>query len=153
MLGHLEAWLIVRVFAQKDPSPTPLVAPVQLPSGHQTTAPLRIYRNNPRVHGLDEASSPQVDVLTLEQKPEREFAVRIVIPSIQIDAPIIMGVESEQLKKGVGQVPGSTNSGQVGNMVLSAHNDIYGELFRYLDKRFPAMSSPFIPTDGLIPIS
>ncbi|MCS7011387.1 MAG: class D sortase, partial [Anaerolineales bacterium] len=42
-----------------------------------------------------------------------------------------------QLKKGVGQHLGSGNPGQPGNVVLSAHNDIYGEIFRDLDRLRP----------------
>ena len=39
----------------------------------------------------------------------------------------------EQLKKGVGQHVGTVNPGQKGNLVLSAHNDVFGEIFRELD--------------------
>ena len=35
---------------------------------------------------------------------------------------------------GAGQHIGSANPGEAGNLVLSAHNDIYGEIFRYLDR-------------------
>jgi len=45
-----------------------------------------------------------------------------------------MGDGWEELKQGVGQHIGSGLPGQAGNLVLSAHNDIYGELFRRLDK-------------------
>jgi sortase A len=38
------------------------------------------------------------------------------------------------LKKGVGQHLGSANPGEKGNLVLSAHNDIFGEIFRYLER-------------------
>jgi sortase A len=38
------------------------------------------------------------------------------------------------LKKGVAQHNGSADPGESGNMVLSAHNDVYGEIFRHLDK-------------------
>ena len=51
--------------------------------------------------------------------------------------PVVQGDGWEQLKKGVGQNAGSANPGQNGNVVLSAHNDVYGELFRYLDKLAP----------------
>lgn len=59
-------------------------------------------------------------------------ATRIVIPSIGVDAPIGEGTDWESLKYKVGHQPGTANPGQRGNMVLAAHNDIYGELFRYL---------------------
>ena len=49
----------------------------------------------------------------------------------------MQGDDWEQLKKGVGQHVRSTLPGQKGNLVLSAHNDIFGEIFRYLDKLNP----------------
>lgn len=58
---------------------------------------------------------------------------RIVIPKIGVNAPIINGVGWEDLKKGVGHLPGSANPGERGNLYLAAHNDIYGEIFRYLE--------------------
>lgn len=64
-----------------------------------------------------------------EQRP-----TRIVIPRINVDAPIVPGVDWEALKQGVGHYPGTTYPGQRGNMVLSAHNDIFGEIFRYLEQ-------------------
>ncbi len=62
------------------------------------------------------------------------FPTRIVIPKININAPIVGGVSWDDLKKGVGHLPGSAVPGQRGNMYLAAHNDIYGEIFRYLEK-------------------
>lgn len=118
-------------------TPTALITPVVLPSGHtQSTIPIRVYSRTPNIHGA-EGSIERYIPITRDPASEPEFAIRIIIPSLSVDAPIVLGVESEQLKKGVGQVPGSANPGQKGNMVLSAHNDIYGELFRYLDKLKP----------------
>ena len=41
------------------------------------------------------------------------------------------------MKKGVGQHIGSAVPGEKGNIVLSAHNDIFGEIFRDLDRLKP----------------
>jgi sortase A len=49
-----------------------------------------------------------------------------------VDAPVAEGTDWESLKYQVGHHPGTANPGQRGNMVLAAHNDVYGELFRYL---------------------
>jgi sortase A len=65
--------------------------------------------------------------------PGPEAPTRIVIPAIKVDALIVEGDSPEQLKMGVGHHLGSANPGERGNMVLSAHDDIYGEIFRYLD--------------------
>ncbi len=61
-------------------------------------------------------------------------ATRIVIPKIGVDAPVIDGVSWEDLKKGVGHLPNSAQPGERGNMYLAAHNDIFGEIFKDLDK-------------------
>jgi sortase A len=66
--------------------------------------------------------------------PGPEQARRLQIPALNLDKPIVQGDDWEQLKKGVGQHIGSGLPGQPGNIVLSAHNDIYGEIFRHLDK-------------------
>ena len=66
--------------------------------------------------------------------PGPQQAIRIQIPAIDRDESIVQGDSWEQLKKGVGQHIGTANPGETGNIVLSAHNDIYGEIFRNLDK-------------------
>lgn len=67
-----------------------------------------------------------------EQRP-----TRIVIPKIQLDAPVVLGDDWESLKRGAGHHPGSAFPGERGNMVISAHNDIFGELFRHLEQLEP----------------
>ncbi|MFN2198828.1 MAG: sortase, partial [Anaerolineales bacterium] len=69
--------------------------------------------------------------------PGPEHAIQIQIPGINIDAPVVQGDGWEQLKKGVGQHIGTANPGQKGNLVVSAHNDIFGEIFRDLDQLKP----------------
>ncbi|MBN1139856.1 MAG: class D sortase [Anaerolineae bacterium] len=64
--------------------------------------------------------------------PGPEAPTRIVIPAIKVDALVVQGDSWEQLKLGVGHHLGSANPGERGNMVLSAHDDIYGEIFRRL---------------------
>ncbi|MGQ9553297.1 MAG: sortase [Anaerolineae bacterium] len=59
---------------------------------------------------------------------------RIVIAKIGIDAPVVEGDGEEELKMGVGHRIGSANPGERNNMVLVGHNDIYGEVFRDLDR-------------------
>ncbi|MFO7662249.1 MAG: sortase [Chloroflexota bacterium] len=66
--------------------------------------------------------------------PSPEQARRIEIPMINADYPIIQGDGWEELKKGIGQYAASGQVGRPGNVVLSGHNDIYGEPFRYLDR-------------------
>lgn len=63
-----------------------------------------------------------------------ETAQYISVPKLGIDQAIFQGTDWETLKKGVGQVLNGADPGDTtGNVVLAAHNDIYGELFRHLD--------------------
>jgi sortase A len=59
---------------------------------------------------------------------------RIVIPALGVDANVVQGTGWEELKKGVGHQPGTGLPGNRGNVVLAAHNDIFGEIFRDLDQ-------------------
>lgn len=70
--------------------------------------------------------------------PTAETALRLIIPEINVDQTIVQGVDWEALRLGIGQLNnGVTPADDSGNVVLSAHNDIYGETFRYLDQLEP----------------
>ncbi|GAB4404908.1 MAG: hypothetical protein OHK0052_27210 [Anaerolineales bacterium] len=128
MLGALQ---------QPTLSPTPLISAVVLPSGH--TPPNAPGGARPNDAEIPEHLRPLVQSLANipVPTPGPEQAIRIQIPAIGVDAPIVQGDGWEQLKKGVGQHLGSADPGQKGNVVLSAHNDIFGEIFRDLDRLQP----------------
>jgi sortase A len=59
----------------------------------------------------------------------------LTIPKINVQQTIVQGTDWEALKLGVGQLlNGVKPSDEEGNLVLSGHDDIYGEVFRYLDQ-------------------
>ncbi len=61
--------------------------------------------------------------------------VRVRIPALNIDHDIVQGVDWNALQLGVGMLPnGATPHSDGDNVVLAAHNDIYGEIFRNLDQ-------------------
>jgi sortase A len=128
---------VAAALIQETFTPTPLVMAVVLPSGH--TPPDAQGNTRPNIAEIPEHLQPMLQ--SLENlpipTPAPNQAIRIQIPSIEIDAPIVQGDGWEQLKKGVGQNVGSADPGQTGNVILSAHNDVYGEIFRYLDKLAP----------------
>jgi len=122
--------------------PTASVAPIigvaVLPSGHKPP----IDGRPPEPGEAGEIPSHLLPIIDSYRPPPiptpgPEQARRIQIPKINVDKPIVQGDSWEQLKKGVGQHIGSVQPGQQGNVVLSAHNDIYGEIFRHLDKLDP----------------
>ena len=125
------------VIGQSELTPTPLIMAVVLPSGH--TPP-----NDPEGVRFNEAEIPEhlspliqslADIPIPTPGPEQ--TIRIQIPAIHVDAPVVQGDGWEQLKKGVGQHVGTPDPGDAGNIILSAHNDIFGEIFRDLDQLQP----------------
>jgi len=128
---------VAQALEQPTLTPTPLIKAVVLPSGH--TPPNGPGGAQPNALEIPEHLRPMVQSLANIPIPTAgpQQAVRIQIPAIGVDAPIVQGDGWEQLKKGVGQYIGSANPGENGNIVLSAHNDIFGEIFRYLEKLKP----------------
>ncbi|MBI5052907.1 MAG: class D sortase [Chloroflexi bacterium] len=119
------------------PSPTPLISAVVLPSGH--TPPTSPGGAQPNLAEIPENLRPLVQALPaiVIPTPSPKQAIRMIISAINIDAPVVQGDSWEQLKKGIAQHIGTGDPGQSGNLVVSAHNDIFGELFRELDRLKP----------------
>jgi sortase A len=117
--------------------PTALITAVVLPSGH--TPPNAEGGARPNEAEIPEHLRPIAQSIANVPVPTASpvQAIRIQIPAIKVDAPVVQGDAWEQLKKGVGQHIGTPNPGENGNIVLSAHNDIFGEIFRELDKLQP----------------
>jgi sortase A len=128
---------VATALEQPTLTPTALIASVVLPSGH--TPPTSPEGARPNEAEIPQHLKPLVQSLANIPipTPGPEQATRLQIPAIGVDAPIVQGDGWEQLKKGVGQHVGSANPGVAGNVVLSAHNDIFGEIFRHLDQLQP----------------
>jgi sortase A len=120
------------------PSSTPLITAVVLPSGHTPpTSPGGAALNEEEIPA---SLRPQMQSFLSLAIPTRgpEQPVRLDLPSLgKTNLPVVEGDGWEQLKQGVGHHLGSANPGTTGNVVLSAHNDIFGELFRNLDRLQP----------------
>ncbi len=125
--------------------PTPSVTPeidlnrIVLPGGH--TPPTAGQSSQFNLSEIPEHLRPLVQQqmaapITIPT-PGPESPVRIRIPAIGVDSSVVSGTDWESLRRGVGHHIGTGDPGQSGNMVLSAHNDIYGEIFRHLDQLKP----------------
>ncbi len=125
---------VASVLEQPTLTPTPLIMAIVLPSGH--TPPNLEGGARPNEAEIPEHLRPLVQSLANipVPTPGAEQAIRLQVPAINVDAPVVLGDGWEQLKKGVGQYIHSPNPGKDGNLVLSAHNDIFGEIFRELDQ-------------------
>jgi sortase A len=119
---------------QPSMTPTALFTAVVLPGGH--TPPVNGTEVTFNEAEIPEHLRPLMQSLANLPVPTTgpQQAIRLQIPALSIDAPVVQGDGWEQLKKGVGQHIGSADPGQKGNLVLSGHNDVFGELFRDLDR-------------------
>ena len=128
---------VAQAIVQPTFTPTPLITAVVLPSGH--TPPTSPGGAQPNEAEIPESLRPLVQSMPQPVIPTQgpTQAQRIVIPAINVDAPVVQGDGWEQLKKGVAQRVGTPDPGQAGNVVFSAHNDIFGEIFRRLDELSP----------------
>jgi len=122
---------------QPTSAPTALITAVVLPSGH--TPPNAPNGAQPNDAEIPDHLHPLVQSLANIPVPTAglQQAVRIQIPAIGVDAPVVQGDGWEQLKKGVAQHIGTPDPGENGNIVLSAHDDIFGEIFRNIDRLKP----------------
>jgi sortase A len=128
---------VAAALIQPTLTPTALVSAVILPSGH--TPPTEPGGARFNENEIPEHLRPLVQSLANIPLPTPSpvHATRIQIPALGVDAPVVQGDGWEQLKKGVGQHIGTPNPGEKGNVVLAAHNDVFGEIFRDLDRLKP----------------
>jgi sortase A len=114
---------------------TPVIGVVLLPGGHPPPVAGRPPEPG-EAGGIPAHLLPAVNAYVPPPipTPGPEQARRIEIPVLNADYPIVQGDGWEELKKGIGQYVASGQVGRPGNVVLSGHNDIYGEPFRYLDR-------------------
>lgn len=125
--------------ALPTPQPTAVIDVVVLPGGHRyphaggTPQPGEAgYIPAHLLPAINNYESPPVPT------PAPEQARRIQVEAIGVDSGVYQGMyDWEVLKKGVAQHIGSAAPGQVGNMILAGHNDVYGEVFRDLDQLAP----------------
>jgi sortase A len=115
-------------------TPTALITAVVLPGGH--TPPVDGSEVTFNEAEIPEHLRPLMQSLANIPAPTAspQQAIRMQIPAIGVDQSVVQGDGWEQLKKGIGQHIGTADPGQVGNLVVSAHNDIFGEIFRDLDQ-------------------
>jgi sortase A len=136
LLRTLNQEVVSALRQEKDtPTSTPLITAVVLPSGH--TPPSAAGGAQFNEAEIPEQLRPLVQSLANlpAPTPGPQQAIQIDIPSIGVQNwPVVQGDGWEQLKKGVGQHIGSVNPGEPGNVVLAGHDDVFGEVFRDLDK-------------------
>jgi sortase A len=97
--------------------PTPIIQAIVLPDGH--TPPNSPGGARPNAAEIPEHLRPlwQSFSNVPTPLPAPEQVIRIQIPAIRVDAPVVQGDSWDQLKKGVGQQVGTPDPGKSGNIV------------------------------------
>lgn len=127
-----------RAFSVPTVTPTALIQAVVLPGGH--TAPDAIGNASFNESEIPEHLRGFVQIQATPVIPvdsDTGRIIRIGISAINVDAPVTEGDDWEALKTGVGLNASSGIPGKAGNVILSGHNDIYGQVFRDLDRLRP----------------
>jgi sortase A len=137
---------------QIQPTATPLisVSQVVLPGGHVYDANGQHQFNMTEVPApfrdafRDQLNAPRTEVAAvMEGSP-----IRLQIPAIGVDASIRSGDDWISLQAGVGHHAGSGQPGVQGNMILTGHDDIFGEVFRRLEELTPGQEVRVQSTTG-----
>jgi sortase A len=121
------------------PTPTLRLENFILPGGHtvQNGLPVFNYAEVP-AHLLPLVESQWIAPNISRPPPTAETALTLTIPALNLNQAIVQGVDWAALQQGVGQLVNGVNPGDpIGNVVLAAHNDIYGQIFRHLDQLEP----------------
>lgn len=124
-----------QAFSAPIATPTPLIQAVVLPGGHTAPDALgNVSFNEAEIpeHLRGLVSIQATPVVKVDSDTGR--IIRVGIPSIGVDAPVVQGDDWEALKTGVGLNASSGIPGKPGNVILSGHNDIFGQVFRSLDR-------------------
>jgi sortase A len=119
------------------PTPELSLANVVLPTGHifQNQRPIFNFGEVPEAMLGVVANQIYLPVNVARAPVTDDTPLRLNVPRLNIDGPIVQGVDWNALQQGIGMLPNGSlprNSGD--NVVLAAHNDIYGEIFRDLDQ-------------------
>ena len=127
-----------KAFTVPTVTPTALIQAVVLPGGH--TAPDAVGNTSFNESEIPEHLRGLVNVQSTAVVPvdtDSGRIIRIGIPAINVDAPVVQGDDWEALKTGVGLNVSSGIPGKPGKIILSGHNDIFGQVFRDLDRLVP----------------
>ncbi|HHV34926.1 MAG TPA: sortase [Syntrophomonadaceae bacterium] len=76
------------------------------------------------------------DVRAVKQSDQSELPIEppfvLEIPSISVEAVVIEGVGKKELRRGPGWDPRGVYPGEQGNVIIAAHNNVYGSGFKEL---------------------
>jgi sortase A len=91
--------------------------------------------SEPKIELIDVPVSAPAPAPIATPKVQQKMLGLIEIKKINVNLPIVEGVESSNLKAGIGHIPGSADLGQLGNSALAGHRSYtFGNFFNRLDE-------------------
>lgn len=133
------------------PTPQLSLSNVVLPTGHTFLNNRPVFNFGEIPDNLQNLAASEIYLPPdLARAPVTDNTpLRVIIPDIEVDNTIVQGVDWNALQQGVGMLPnGAVPSSDNDNVVLAAHNDIYGELFRDLDNLEPGQEIQIQTREG-----
>ena len=113
-------------------------APASLPEYRDLPHVVRHIDEAAGARSVDRLLDPEVEALLPLVYPEDGEAIaRIVIPAIDVDAIVVAGVGTEDLRKGPGHYGTTPLPGQPGNAAIAGHRTTYGAPFGRLNELIP----------------
>lgn len=94
----------------------------------------QLLLKNELKQGADEGAIKK-QINSGEQKIRPPFLLEI--PSISVEAVVVEGVGENDLRRGPGWDPRGVYPGMQGNLIIAAHNNVYGSGFKDLHKLKP----------------
>lgn len=117
-------------------TPTINIASLVLPGGHIYSADASkvAFNLNEVPPQYRDLYSQQLSLPTLAAPPTASPGepLTIHIPAIGVQSAVVSGDTWDDLQRGVGHHLGSANPGELGNMVLAGHDDVFGSVFKDL---------------------
>ncbi|MDE3076736.1 MAG: sortase, partial [Chloroflexota bacterium] len=117
-------------------SPVPAAAPAALPSDDVSAATVSSAASATAVATPALASSDPAAVFAGAVRPKASPPVRLTVDSIRLDTKVVPTTVVSGVWQvanfAAGYMEGTGLPGQAGNMAISGHDDIQGEVFRHL---------------------
>ena len=121
---------------QPDASPPPDAAP--LPERPEVPEVVRDISQQAVARATATALDPEVETLLPLLYPDAGEALgRITIPAIDVHEIVVVGVGTEDLRKGPGHYGSTPLPGQPGNAAIAGHRTTYGAPFGRIDELAP----------------
>jgi sortase A len=96
----------------------------------------QLERAQPAIADVSGAASVEPTSLPADgiEKPRPPFVARLEIPSVELTALVVDGVDDVTLRRAVGRIPSSARPGESGNVALAGHRDTDFRGLRHLKR-------------------